>query len=162
MTQPPSEENILDKFFDPGDFVEELAKRAQKTLLELAVKTCQDLRTGAKGVAELIAKERERRDRKEELTLITANRADTEPERVLRLRRVVARLHNEGVIPHRVHDHKGVLTMWWGNAPSDRAMRAAVEAWNAENEHLIEHRLCTGHLLVSATQCTDLPWPAWE
>jgi len=49
VTQP-GEESLLDKFFDPGDFVEEMAGRAQKSLLELADKIVADFRTGAKGV----------------------------------------------------------------------------------------------------------------
>jgi hypothetical protein len=71
---------------------------------------------------------------------ITANRSDTEPSRIERLKKLSSALESKGIKSIAgLHDHKGVLYVNWSEVPTSTEIGEAIGAWNAEGEPLSNH-----------------------
>jgi len=80
--------------------------------------------------------------------ILTAYRSDSEGSRIERLSAVCEELERAKISTVlRLHDHKGVLSVWWSETPSERLKTVLNEAWSSHNEDSVEHRTADGHLI---------------
>jgi hypothetical protein len=68
--------------------------------------------------------------------MLTANRSDEEPWRIVRLTEVAKSCPKKVIA---LHDHKGTLSVNWLTTPNIEELTEVVQAWALKGEWLLEH-----------------------